>query len=862
MKIAPPSYALKFLRWFCREDYLEEIEGDLVELFEQRSSQTPVRAKLTFFWWVLRYFRPEFFKSFQRKQFIISPAMFKHNLLITLRGFQRNKTSFLINLIGLSTGISCVLLIYLWVNDEVQVDKFHEKDNRLYQVFVNYPLPNGIQTWDYSPGPTAKAMMEEFPEIEAATTSSNNFFRPKGIISNGETYIPANGLFAATNYFEILSYPLIAGTPSQILEDKQGIAISEKMALTLFNTVDNALGKPIRWNNQFFDTTFQVSGVFANIPANSTEQFDVVIQYQWLIDGDRYAYEWSGGYGITYLVLKEGTRIDEFNEKTSGFLASQGQGWQKATQFLKKYSDKYLYGTYEEGVLVGGRIDYVRLFSIIGLFILLIACINFMNLSTAQASRKMKEIGVKKVIGASRSNLISQFLSESMLIVILSMVLALVLTYLFLPGFNDITGKAITMTWNTEVLASIVMITLITGLIAGSYPAFYLSRFSPLSVLKGRLNSSTGEVWVRKGLVVFQFTLSMIFIVGVIIINQQMAYTQNRNLGYSRDHVVSFTRPSENNDLQVFLDRIRNISGVEKASSTVLYFLDGLDSQAGYSWTGDKAENNHLFQSPMVGYDLIETLGMEVVAGRSFSREFNDDEKKIILNEAAVRMMGLENPVGMRIQKGPEEREIIGVVKDFQYGSIHRKVEPLIFRYRDFGRSMMVKIRGGSEKETLEQMSEVFSEFHPHYPFNFTFMDQDYQKLYEAESRVAILSKYFSALAIIISCLGLLGLAAFTSERRTKEIGIRKILGASRINIVRLLTADFTKMVLMAILFAIPLSYYISSRWLESFAYKIELSWWLFAGAAILTLLIAWITVGFQTLKAASINPAECLRDE
>ena len=867
MQVHPPQYALRFLRWFCREDYLEEIEGDLVELFEAQYEHEPRRARRRLFWQVMRYFRPDFLKVFDFDNPLAYSGMIKHNLLISYRSFLRNKSSFLINLTGLSTGLACVLLIYLWVHDEMGVDKFHERDSQLYQVMQHYQFPNEIQTWEHTSGPLAEAIAQDMPEVEAATNSSNDFFRPRGIISYGETYKQIDGLFTQENYFEIFSYPLLEGNAQQILTDKNGIVISKSLANTFFGSPAKAIGKSLEWNTQYMDTSFQVSGVFEDIPSHSSEQFEAVIHYDWLIMYDRYAAEWSGGYAKNYLVLKEGTDINLFNEKINRYLASKTPGLKTSTMFIKKYSDKYLYGLYEEGKLVGGRIEYVRLFSVIGLLILLIACINFMNLATAQASTKMKEVGVKKVIGASRKALSFQYMTESMLMVFLSTIMAIAITGFLLPVFNQITGKELDLSITTDFFLATLLFTIFTGIISGSYPAFYLSGFRPIEVLKGRLSSSVGELWVRKGLVVVQFALSVIFISCVLVINRQMQYTQTRNLGYDRDNILSFERPNNNGGPLNFLSRLKQIPGVVNASNAVLPILSGVDSQGGYSWGEDESEKDHIFQSPMVGYNMIETLGMELIAGRSFSRSHNDDFNKIILNESAVAMMGLENPVGTFINKagGDDEimvRQVIGVVKDFQYGSIHKKVEPLILRHRNFGRNILVKIKAGTERNTIKQIEEVYQDFHPHYTLNYTFLDEDYQKLYEAESRVAALSKYFSLLAVLISCLGLLGLAAFTAERRTKEIGVRKILGASAWGIVKLLSTDFIKMVLIAIIIAVPISYLIAQNWLSSFAYSIDLQWWYFTLAAGLTLLIAWVTVSFQTLKAANINPAECLRNE
>ena len=391
--------------------------------------------------------------------------------------------------------------------------------------------------------------------------------------------------------------------------------------------------------------------------------------------------------------------------------------------------------------------------------------------------------------------------------------------------------------------------------IAGSYPAFYLSGFGPITVLKGKWNNQLGDRWIRKGLVVFQFALSVIFIVGVLVIQQQMEYIQTKNLGYDRENVLSFQRIHNNGDPQVFLNELRNIPGIIHAGNMASTITNRFDNQSGYSWKGEESDKKILFEAPRIGYDVIETLDIELKAGRSFSRELKDDHSKIIINESAVKMMQLDNPVGTFIEKGSGEwkrnQEIIGVVKDFQYGSIHKKIEPLILRFRGNERDIIARIKAGEERMAIPKIEALYKKFHPDHAFNYTFLDSEYQRLYESESKVAILSQYFSGLAILISCLGLFGLAMFTAERRKKEIGIRKILGSSVFGIVQMLTKDFTKTVIVAILFSLPISYWIVNSWLSNFAYSIDLSIWYFVIPGLLVLLIAWLTVGLQTVQAA-----------
>lgn len=865
----PPKYAEKFLHWILKEELKEEVLGDLEEKFSEKLKlQSSFKAKANYWYQTLNYLRP-----FAIKNNIITGLnpffMWQHHLKITFRKFQRNKTAFGINLIGLSTGLACALLIFMWVRDEWSVDKFNEKDSQLYEVAINAKMPRSIQTWGGTPGPLADALKEALPEVEATISIHNSFMSPKGILIEGDKKLEVKGMYAKPNFFEIFTYPIIEGSKTTVLKDKNAIVLTKATATKLFGSTSAAMDKMVTWKNQYFNEVFQVKGVCENPPSNATDQFDAVIQYQWLVDIDRYADDWSGGYAGTYLVLKEGVDIPTFNDKmTNLYYANRGKNFNKPRElFLRKYSDLYLYGHYENGVQAGGRIAYVKLFSIIALFILLIACINFMNLSTAQAAHKMKEIGVKKAMGVRRKSLISQFLGESVITTFIGLGLAVVLVHLLLPYFNNLTGKQLLLNFDPQLMMLILGIGSLTGLLAGSYPALYLSKFDPITILKGKWNSQIGgDQWVRKGLVVFQFALSVIFIVGVMVVQQQMDYTQTRNLGYDRENVISFQRVSNNGDPQVFLTELSKIPGIINAANIASSITDRYDNQSGYNWRGEVADEKILFEAPRIGYNVIETLGMEMAAGRSFSKELRDSMTKIIINESAVKMMGLENPVGTFVKKGSgefeEQQEIIGVVKDFQYGSIHKKIEPLIFRFRANSRRIIARIKAGEERATIPKIEALYKKFHPEHAFSYTFLDSDYQRLYESESKVATLSKFFSGLAILISCLGLFGLAMFTAERRKKEIGIRKVLGASVFGIVQMLTKDFTKTVLVAILIATPFSYWMMQTWLSNFAYSIELNYWYFIIPGILVLLVAWSTVGLQTVQAARANPVNALKSE
>lgn len=712
----------------------------------------------------------------------IHKIMLRHNLLLTLRNFKRFKSTFFINLIGLSTGLACVLFIYLWVADELSMDKFHVKRERLYQILFNMESNQGIQTGKLTPVPLAAALVEKMPEVELAVSIDDftSWRNREGILSNTTKHIKAKGMHASKDFFNVFSFSLLAGNKNQVLEDKSSIVISEELAKKLFDTIQNAIGKSLEWSHPGFEGTFVVSGVFAPRAKSSMAPFDVIFNMDVLLERNEMAGQWQQNWCQTFVILKKGTNAADFNQKINRYLKERNDMRSNAPLLVQKYSDTYLHGQYENGVPVSGRFQYIRLFSLIAIFIILIACVNFINLSTARASQRMKEIGVKKAIGANRSTLIFQYLSESVILAFLALFIALGVVAMLLPQFDTITGKQLTLMMDSTGIVIMLGIVLVTGLCAGLYPALYLSGFKAVNVLKKKLDTSAGELWVRKGLVVFQFSLAVVFIVGFLVITKQIKYIQTKNLGYSKDNIITFQWKGKlDNRFETFVSGLKAIRGVVNATTMSGNILTEIWGQSAVSWRGREEDRGYVFKSPVVGYDFIETLGIKMLAGRSYQKNYGNEWTNIILNEAAVKMMGLKHPVGTSIQWEDKSRQIIGVVKDFHYGSLHDKVDPLIFRFNPNGETIMVKINAGMEKNTLEKLKEFHHEFLPLYPFEFTFMDDDYAALYKSESRVAVLSNYVAALSILISCLGLFGLAAFTAERRRKEIGVRKVLGST-----------------------------------------------------------------------------------
>ncbi len=793
--------------------------------------------------------------------------MIRHSLLLIYRNFKRFKSVFFINLLGLSSGLACVMFIYLWVSDEWGIDKFHQNDRHLFQVMANHHLSDGIMTWTYTPDLLAETMAEELPEVAyAAPVMNTEEWFGKFTLSLDDEKLQASGQFVGADFFNMFSFDLLQGNKDQVLMDKNSMVISESLANKLFKTTDNLVGKTVEWQLQNWQQQHTITGVFKDVPSNSTQQFEFVLSYEVFKDLSAQMgrdLNWDNHAPSTYVVLNEGTNEADFGKKIEGFVKSKLPD-SDVMLLLKPYAEAYLYGQYENGEAVGGRITYVKLFSLIALLVLVIACINFMNLSTAKASSRMKEVGVKKSIGAGKSHLVYHYLGESILMTFISLMIAIVLVVLLTPQFNEITGKHLSLNPDIKIVLFLAVVAVVTGLLAGSYPAFYLSAFKPAAVLKGKLQKSFGELWARKGLVVFQFTLSVILIVSVMVVYQQIQFVQTQHLGYDKENIVYFEKSGEiANNQETFLNEMEGIAGIIQASSIAAPPILSNATTFGVGWQGKNPDEDVNFEQVDVNHGLIETLGLEMVSGRSFSKDFPRDTASVIFNETAIEAMGLADPIGEMVNIWGMRMEIIGVVKDYHYQSFHEEINPLFMMLRPHRTPIiMAKIAAGQERETLSRLEALHSKMNPGFALDIKFLDQSYKTQYLAEQRVAVLSKYFAGLAILISCLGLFGLATFSTERRMKEIGIRKILGSTNLNIITLLSADFTKMVLLAIAIALPIGYVISQNWLQSFAYRIDLQWWAFLATGALALGIAWFTMGLQTVKAAGVNPIDCLRDE
>ncbi len=863
-QVKPPRFAITLLRWFCRSDYHADIEGDLLELFDLNLAQKgPERARWLFIKEVFLLFRRSMIRSINNTQ-NNTMNMVKHTILFSFRSFKRYKSSFLINLTGLSSGLACAFLIYLWISDELQTDRFHENGPRLYQVLTNEESPSGIVTGEATPHLLADALAAEIPEIEKSISFSPT---PNDLIFTlGDMKTKAQGHFADADFFSMFTFPLSQGNPDYVLSDKNHLAISESLALRMFNTTEGLIGKTLDWQIQNFSSSGVINGIFKDTRPNSTHQFDYIIHFEQFEDLVKtYVGEltWETSQPFTYVLLPPKTEPSQVNTKIRDFI-QQKTGNSRPDLFLRKFEDKYLYGNYKNGAQAGGRIEYVRIFSIIAIFIIIVACINFMNLSTARASRRLKEVGVKKAIGAQRQSLRFQFMGESMILALLSMLVAVGLIYFALPQFNIITGKALSLDWNINLILTALAITLATGLISGSYPAFFLSGMKPVEVLKGKLRNTQKASLARKGLVTFQFVVSVLLIVSVTVIYKQVDFIQSKNLGYDKAQLVSFPKEGKTSEnLDLFLEQAAQLPGITQISAISNNMTRSGNTIGAIDWEGKSPETEVIFQFIALDFNMLETLQVEMLDGRSFSKAYATDNSKVIINEAAMKIMDMTDPIGKTMSLAGQDRQIIGVTKDFHFESLHKKVQPAVMVILpQWTNVVMARLEGNNPRETVERLSTFYENFNEGLPLELSFVDDQYQSLYQSELQVSMLSRYFAGFAILISCLGLLGLVAFTAERRKKEIGIRKILGSKAGSIVLMLSREFTQIVLLSLIIALPLSYWITDSWLNGFEYRIRLEWWFFVLSGLITLSITWVTVGIQTVKASLGNPVASLRSD
>lgn len=806
--------------------------------------------------------------------------MLRNYLLTTYRNILRRPGFSLINISGLAIGLAACLIIMLYVFDELSFDRFHEKADRIYRVTVHGKFGGNEFHSTYTPAPFAAALKQEFPEVEHVTRLLSG--NQHSIRAGENTWIEDRFLYADSSFFEVFSFKLLEGNPGKALVEPRSIVLTKSTAKRYFGDED-PMGKTIIENNIHHYT---VTGIVEDAPANSHFKFNVVASFNSLAWHANTS--WFNQSAHTYMVLAPGTNAGETEQKLDPLLyrnireqmkdflgisleefAESGQTYGYKLQPMTRI---HLHSQLDGELEANGNITYVYLFSIIAVFILLIACINYMNLSTARSSSRAKEVGIRKVLGSSRGDLIRQFLGESVLFSLLAMILAVFLIEISLPFFNQIANKQLSLNFESSAvfLAIIPLFVILTGLIAGSYPAFYLSGYQPLQIIKGHLFKGVTKSQLRSLLVLLQYSVSIILLVSTFVVYLQLAFIQDKNMGYNKESVIVIKRVHGlGKDLQVFKQNILQHPKVVNASYTRDLPGDDFSSNS-IGVSGQPLEDVNLMMMMYADYDLIETLGMEMIEGRWFSKEYGTDSMAVILNETAARAVGITDFRQEKIIRHatpPNEHfisPIIGIVKDFHFESLHRGIRPMAIYLRNEGwfNRMAVKLKGTNYEESVNFLEEQWNEMNTGQPFEYTTLDANMEGFYENERKTRVLYTIFSMLALVVASLGLFGLAAYTTESRTKEISIRKVLGAGETGIVMMLSREFAKWVLMANIIAWPLAWVLMDNWLSNFAYRISMPWEVFIAASVITFFIALLTVFYQSLKAARTNPSEALMYE
>jgi putative ABC transport system permease protein len=795
--------------------------------------------------------------------------MLKNYLIVAIRNLRKYRVYSFINIFGLAVGIACCLFIFLFIQNELNYDHFHADGNRIYRLLRGSPDEGESRGTPATSGPYAPSLLNDFPGDIQETVRVMHLGSGVLITIEDQTFMEKNSMLADSNFFQFFSFPLEVGDPKTVLSDPNSIVLSRAAARKYFGNAD-PIGKLLNFDG---DGLFRVTGIMAPFPGNSHINPDMLVPVA-LVKNQAWFNEWWNNSMATYVKLAPQTDPQQLKARLPDFMDKyMGEDFQKIGQptalKLQPLANIYFDNETQWDNAAHGDKKVVYIFTAVALFILVIACINFMNLSTARSMGRAKEVGLRKVMGAYKVHLVSQFLSESIVLSCISLVLALGLVAALLPAFNALVEKDLPIPYGALGMVVLLLgIALLVGLFAGSYPAFFLSSFQPVTVLKGRFKASPQSAWLRKGLVVLQFSISIMLIIGTFIIIKQMEFTRQKKLGYDKEHVV-LVRINNNGIYQnrerfkTMLRQEPDIADVSAMSGEPGGFHDNfsVDVQG-------RKEEEWKFRTVFTDFDYIQTLGMQLVAGRNFSREFGTDTTQAaIVNETAVRRLGWTNEeaLGKNITITMREntpRRIVGVVQDFHYSSLKEKIEPVVIVPAQDNRVLAVKIKPGDLPQTIRKIENAWLTVAPQYPFEYTFLDQVYDELYKSEQKQMAVFSVFAGVAICIACLGLFGLAAFTAEQRTKEIGVRKVLGADVAGIVLLLSKDFVKLVLIALLIASPLAWYAMNKWLEDFTYRITIQPGTFILAGICAIIIALLTVSYHAIKTAYTNPVKTLRSE
>ncbi|PVD50418.1 acetylornithine deacetylase [Terrimonas sp.] len=786
-----------------------------------------------------------------------------------IRNFWKNKGYGFLNIFGLAIGITCAGLIFLWAENELDYDNFHTKKDQLYFIRENQKYDSYVATFGSTPALLAPAMQTEIPGI--ANTCRIGGENSTTLVSIGDRSVYASGGYADSSIFSMFTLPFTEGKAQSAFAQLYSMVITQSTAKKFFGDDKNVVGKTVRVDNK---QDYIISGVIKDIPQNSSVKFEWIAPFKiWYNENESWAQYWGNNCLSTYVELKPGVNPASVNKLLYDFIQKR-EDQSIARPFLFALKDWRLRNEFNNGVQTGGgRIEYVRLFSIIAWIILLIACVNFMNLATARSEKRAREVGVRKVLGAGKGSLVFQFIGETMLMAALSAMLAVVLMVLILPVFNLLVQKnlAIGLSQPLHIL-SLCAITIICGLIAGSYPSLYLSSFNPVFVLKGLKIKTGSATFIRKGLVVFQFTISIILIVSTIVIYQQIQHVKSRNLGFNKNNLLQIDMNSEMKKNYAVVQQDLLQSGVieDLAISNYNTLYDG-NNTGGFTWEGKTSDNQVLISMRYVSPGYMKTTGMKILQGRDLvsTDSIGSRNMNVMITQSLEELMGKESAVGKTLRMGKDSNatvvNVVGVVNDYMYGNMYGKPDPVMFICVSPENASMLYARlkpGENIEPSLKKIEAVLRKDNPGYPFTYHFVDDQFNQMFNNEQLISKLSRVFSMLAIIISCLGLFGLAAYTAERRIKEIGIRKVLGASVTGIASLLSTEFLQLVLISCIVAFPVSWWMMHKWLQDYQYRIEINWWIFIAAGIAAIFIALLTIGFQSIRAAMANPVKSLRTE
>lgn len=865
----PPKRVSALLEMLCKSALHEEILGDLQEFYQIWIIQHGTfKARSLYLWHALKFLRYYSLNSFSPKP-QTSSYMLNHHVRLAWRGLINSRGNGFVNIVGLSLAFASSLSIYLWCYQEFNKDQFHEAGDRIYSVYNRSIFPEGLAASRNTPAKLPAELVAAIPEIEYATGFAKSFrLSLQGVTAEtfrkDDIILKMKGSRASPQFFNIFSFKVLEGNKDNVLLDPSSIAISRKMSEIFFGSPEAAIHQSIRYQNQ---QNLKVALVYEDIGQHSSLQFDYLTHWDTWVDGDDHKPSW-GHFGTqTYIKLKAGANPLATEEKLQDFLQDylSFEEGERIELGLQLFGAQYLYDNFENGLPAAGKIESVRFFLGIAIFILMIAIINFVNLMTAKARERAKEVGLYKVIGASRSNLAQQFLTEAMLTTILSAVLGVLIAWLALPLMETVSQTSLLFPFHDLRFVSLLLVVIVSvGLLAGAYPAWVLSTYGVAALMDRGENQKSGLGLLRKGLVVFQFSLSLFLTVATLTLTSQLEFLLNKNLGFDREHLIYV--PIEGaliTEYASFREEAAKVPGVLKVDRS-----SQTPHKMGFSgpflnWDGREQSNNTAFTPSSVGFDFVETMGLEIVDGRDFDRSRPADNNNFLVNETAAKVLG-GNVLNRTVSIFGEEGKIIGVVRDFHFNSLHSSIQPMVLDVKEglnFG-TITIQLASDQVAPTLQQLEKRHAQINPGYAFDYTFVQEVYDNEYRTEQLVSSLVPYFAGLAIFISCLGLFGLVTFALQRRVKELGIRKVLGASLEHLVNLVSRDFAILLVIAAFLALPVSYYVLNDWLQSYAYGIELGAWIFATATFLSTFIAFSIIFIKVVKSALSNPVDSLRSE